>query len=185
MKDRRMWYLVPTALFPYVILGALTLTLFSSENSVFEFIMVSLFNSNIWNLAFILLLYCIAAIVCNLIFSLDGVNKARDTLSLAMTAMLIKLIQVPAYVMIFVFGVLLMITPFTIPFTLVLFLLDCLTLVLSGLVTTVAVVNAVRRGAIKLNEAILFVLLQLIFCADVVASILLYKKVKVNLKSEC
>jgi hypothetical protein len=97
---------------------------------------------------------------------------------MAKTAMIVKLTQVPAYVLIFILGVLFVITLFTIPFTLGIYLLDCLTLALTGFLTLAAVICAIRQGLCTWKECIWVVILQFIFCGDVVASILFFRMLK-------
>lgn len=97
---------------------------------------------------------------------------------MAKSAMITKLIQVPAYTTILVLGVLLAITAFTIPFSIGLFLFDSLTLFLTGLLTAAAAINAVRQGFVTAMDCVLIMVLQFIFCIDVVASIILYLKLR-------
>ena len=178
MSEKRIWMIIPTALLPYLGLFTLATIFFSTKCSFFEYIMVSIFRNNALNLIAVLLICCIIATLINIICFVASIRKGWDALSLAKSAMIIKLIHVPAYVLIFVLGILLTLTIFTIPFSVGLFLLDCLTLLLSGLLTTASIINTVRQGVFKAKDIFWIIILQLVFCADVVASIVFYFKLK-------
>lgn len=178
------WLTVPTVMLPYLALFALASIFFSTRLPFFEFIMDSVFGGNALNLLAAVLIYCILAASLSIIYFAAGLRKEWDALLLAKSAMIVKLIQVPAYVFIFALGVVFLITLFTIPFSVALFLIDCLTLVLTGLMTVSAVINAIRQGAFKSKEVIWIIILQLVFCADVVSTIVFYNLLKKRCKSE-
>lgn len=178
MNKKKIWYIIPTALLPYLLLFALAVLLFSTKHTVFTFIMDYIFNSNAWNIVAVLLLYCLFAAALSIGCFVVSIRKGWEALSLAKYAMLVKLFQIPAYALIFVIGLLLAITLFTIPISVGLFLFNCICLLLTGLLTTAAVINAVRQGIFKSQEVVWMIVLQLVFCADVAASIILYIKLR-------
>lgn len=178
MNKKRIWFIIPTALLPYLVLTALATIFFSTKHPAFEFIMKSVFCSNAIYLITALLLCCVIATALSIIYFIISTRKGWDAFSLAKSAMITKLIQVPAYITILVLGVLLAFTAFTIPFSIGLFLFDCLTLFLTGLLTAAAAINAVRQGFVKAKECALIIALQFVFCIDVVASIILYLKLR-------
>lgn len=92
--------------------------------------------------------------------------------------MITKLIQIPSYIVIFVLGVLLTITIFTFAFSILMFFFDYLTLIMTGLINSAAVINASRKKAVSFGKNIWIIILQFVFCADVVASIIFYIKIK-------
>lgn len=178
MNKKRIWFIIPTTILPYLTLLAVATTLLSTTHPVFEFIMDSVFGSNgIYLIATLLLCYMFAAGLSIICFVLS-IRRGWDSLSLAKSAVIIKLIQVPAYIIIFILGVLFSITIFTLPFVMAFIFLNCLTLISTGLLTTAAVINAVRQGVFKSEEVILLMLLQIVFCADVVASIVFYLRLR-------
>ncbi len=178
MNKRMIWAIIPTVLIPYLGLFALSTIIFSTKCSFFEYIMVSIFRSNALNLIAVLLLCCIIAILINIICFANSIRKGWNALSLAKSAMIIKLIHVPAYILSFILGIFLTIAIFTIPFSIGLFLLACLTLFLSSLFTIASIINTVRQGVFKRKDILWIILLQFVFCADVVASIVFYSKLK-------
>ena len=99
-------------------------------------------------------------------------------MSLAKFAMIIKWMQVPAYVAIFALGLIFAITLFTIPIAIIFVLVDCLTLLLTGLLTISAAVVAVRQGVFQTKDVLWIILLQFVFCADVLAATVFYKKLR-------
>ena len=183
MNKKRIWLTIPTALLPYLGLFTLATILFSTRNPFFEFIMESVFHSNAINVVATLLFCCIITTALSILCFVTSIFKGWDALSMAKSAMIIKVIQASAYALIFVLGISLAITIFTIPFSIGLFLLDCLTLFLTGLVTTAAVVNSVRQGVFKCKEVIWVIILQLVFCADVVASMVFYFRLRERCKT--
>lgn len=178
MNKKRIWLVLPMALLPYLVLFALATIFFSAELPFFTFIMEQIFGSNAWALIGALFLYCVLAGLISAICFAVSVYKRWDALSLAKCAMVVKLIQVPAYTVIFVLGVLFFTTVFTFPFTVGLFLFDCFSLVLSGLLLLASAINAVREGLTEKKTALLFVLLQVVFCVDVIASVVFYLRMK-------
>lgn len=183
MNIKRIWLVIPTILLPYLVLFALATLFLSSEIALFEIIMEKVFNNNALYLMASVLLCFLFAIVLNLIFFVLGITKGWDALSLAKSSMIIKLIQAPAYVLIFGLGALLMITVFTFPFSFALIFFDCITLVLTGLITTAAAVNSSRNGVFNSKEVALIIISQLVFCLDVVAAIVFYLNLKKRLSA--
>lgn len=178
MNKKQVWMVIPAALLPYLALLTLATIFLSTKYSFFEYVMESIFRNNALYLLAALLLYCIIAASISILSFVLSTCKGWDALSLAKSAVILKLIHVPAYVLIFGLGILLTIAIFTIPFSFGLFLLDCLTLFLSGLLTTASIINAVRQGVCKFKDVFWVIILQFIFCADVVAAIILYKKLR-------
>ena len=74
------------------------------------------------------------------------------------------------YIVIFVLGVVLAITPFGFGFVFIFVILDGLTLALTALINIAAVVNSVQQGDFTYKETWWVILLQFVFCADVVVS---------------
>jgi len=180
--NKKAWLAIPIAVIPYLALFALATVFFATENAFFEYIMESVFGGNALILIGALLACCVLATASAIVWLAVSVHRGWNPLLLAKTAMIVKLIQVPAYVVIFVLGVLFAVSIFTIPFSVGLFLLDCWMLLLSGLLTVAAAINAVRQGVFKSKEVIWILVLQLVFCADVVTSIVFYLRLREKLK---
>lgn len=178
MNKKAFLLSIPTLLTPYIVIFSLAVIFLSTSVKFFEVIMESVFQNNALLLIAALLIYCLLTVaICIACFFISAF-KFRDALSTAKTAMLIKLMQIPAYVLIFVLGVWTTIAIITIPFAIGLFLVDCLCLFLTGLSVISSVICAVRQGTLKFREVIWVIILQFVFCADVVAAIIYYKKLK-------
>ena len=170
--------IVPAMLLPYLALFTLATVFLSTKTDFFGYIMESVFNSNAWLLLTFFALCCSIAGAFDIIFAVLSIREKRDAVSLAKAAMLIKLIQIPAYTLIFVLGGLLTIAILTIPFSIGLFLFDCLSVLLTGAVVVIAGVNSIRQGTFKLKDVLPIMILQLVFCADVVSSVIFYVMLK-------
>ena len=176
--DKRLAVLaIPIALVPYLALFALATILLSTEVPFFRTIMESLFQNNAITILIALFVYCMVVALIGICFFVNT-NKNWDALAVAKTAMIIKLAQVPAYILIFFLSVMFVITIFTIPFSVGLFVIDCLTLFMTGLLVISSVVISVQNNTLTFKEVFWIVLFQFVFCADVFASVFLYRKLK-------
>lgn len=127
-------------------------------------------------------LFLIAAIG-NIIFiarHLAGKYRAAD---LPFINLLVKLIHIPAYLLIFALGILCMITIFTMGFSLFFVFFDCLTICLSGMTGLLTVWTLCHGGKCTKQFMILHGLLQFIFVADVISAVIIYRRAK-NCSSE-
>lgn len=178
MNRKTIWLALPALLNPYIILLALAILFCSPDNPICAAMMEHLFANNALMLGAVVLWYEILAFLLSAVCMILGICKAWDAVSLSKTTLLLKLIQIPAHVMIFILAVACMITIFTIPFTLLLLILDYLTLMMSGLFTSTAVINAIRQRKTSFRQSFWVILLQFISCADVVAAFIFYTKLK-------
>ena len=181
---KKIWMLIPAICIPYLALFTLATLFFSAETPFFGFLMEFVFQNNLFLLLGPLGFFCLLTLAASVVYVVMSVRKGWDALTSAKYAMILKLAQVPAYVVIFVLGILLAITIFTIPFAIGLWLLDCFTLLISGLFMLAAVINSVRQGVFKSTEVSWFVILQLFFCLDVVAAVVFYLKLKKKYKEQ-
>lgn len=169
---------IPIVLVPYLALFALATVFFSTDLPFFNYIMESVFDSNALYLIAALFLYCILTGMLSIVCFFVSIYKKWDAISLAKTAMIMKLVQVPAYVLIFALGAVFVITIFTIPFSIGLFVIDCLSVFMKGLFVVSSVIATIKSNTFTLKEVIWVILLQFIFCADVISSIVFYIKLK-------
>ncbi len=175
---KNLWLVFPAAILQYAAIGLLSFIFFSSKSAFLGEIMQTVFGNNGLMVLLLLFLFAVLSAIFVIIFSVIAVNGEYDALFVAKTAMVVKLVQIPAYIGIFVLGALLIISLMTIPFAVALMILDFFTLVLTGLLNVTAVILAVRQKLTTWSHSIWMVLLQLVFCADVVASIVLYVRLK-------
>ncbi len=178
MKKKGLFIAVALMLQPYLILFALALVFSCYQFSFSTFIMEKVFLNNGLILAGVILLYTLFCCALSIVCFIVSIRKKWDALELAEIAMKIKLIQIPAYVLIFILGVLFLISIFTFAFTFILFVLDCMFMFTTGLLVAASVIITVKNEALELKNAIWVIISQFVFCADVVAAILFYKKLK-------
>ena len=169
---------VPIVLLPYLVLFALAVSFSSTDLPFFNNIMESVFDNNALYMIGALLLYCILTGMLSIVCFFVSLYKKWDAILLAKTAMIMKLAQVPAYVLIFALGAVFVITIFTIPFSVGLFVIDCLSVFMTGLFVVSSVIATIKNNTFTLKEVIWVILLQFVFCADVIASVVFYIKLK-------
>jgi hypothetical protein len=180
MNKKNAWLLLPTMIFPYAVLLTVATIFLATEQPFFRVVMERAFHNNALYLLAALLLLCLLAAALTITYFALSICKKWGAVSLAKGAMIVKWVHVPAYIGIFIAGVCCFITVFTIPFAIAFVLLDCFTLFLTGLLTLSAAVNAVRQGAAQTKEVLWMVILQFVFCADVISATLLYAKLRKN-----
>ena len=178
MNKKLFVIFVPIVLVPYLALFTLATFFFSTKITFFNYIMESVFDSNALYLIAALLLYCLLTGVLSIVFFFVSIYKKWNTISLAKTAMIMKLAQIPAYVLIFALGAVFVITIFTIPFTIILFLIDWLSVFITGLFVISSVITTISNNTFTLKQVIWVILLQFVFFADVISSVIFYIKLE-------
>lgn len=162
-KMKKYILLLPSAIVPYSLLFALY-CIFSG------FLMESLFRSSI----FVVLLYIsvlfVIALLCNIIFFALSISRKWPSEQIALANMMIKLIQIPAYVLIFILGVIFSISIFTYAFSFFFVIFDFLTIFLTGLIGVSAVVRCYRDGKVSEEFSVVNGILQFVFCVDVISA---------------
>ncbi len=165
---RSLFPAAPILLFPYWVLLILY-GLFLDQD-----VMRVLFDRNILWAVFSLGVLWLVGLVCALLLFI----RAGDAMEAARTGMALKLAQIPAYLVIFGVGLACVITIFTIGISLLLALLDMASLFLTGLVGLGAVQRCRRAGLLTGRQAVFHGLLQFVPCADVVSSVMVFRRVK-------
>ena len=161
MGFKKIFYFALLALTPYLGVAAM---FFLSEQKILMLIMIGL----------VLVFTTILTIAC----VHKSLKNKGDAYNLARAVMIVKFIQIPAYIFNFVFACLCFMMLFTFPFAIIYFITDCIALVLSGLVATSAVICAINEKPEVFSRYIWLIPLQFVFCADVVATVFIYKKLK-------
>ena len=125
-----------------------------------------------------LVCFGIACGIIGIIASIVCLVRGDDALAVAKTAMIVKLCLVPAYLVLFCYGTILGIMIFTYVFAFIIIVADYFVLLITGFFNSVAVIRAIKDGRMTFKESWWYILLQFVYCADVVASVLLYHKLK-------
>ena len=164
---KRYLQLLFVILFPYLNI-TLTLLLFMKTAWV-----TTVLGHPIW-LSVILLAAFLIALVSSIVVLIVSLVNRWDALKFARLNMVIKLIHIPAYLIIFLFGVASFITIFTFAFSAVFVVLDCLTICLTGIIGLASVIRSVAEKKLSITAGVVHGILQFIFCADVVSAVILY-----------
>lgn len=159
------------AIFPYSILFALY-CMFSG------FLMHSVFQSNGFLLLLAVLLFWVVSLGCAVATCVMSLARKWDSYELARANMILKLIPVPAYILIFLIGCAFLITIFTFAISVILMLLDGMAIVLSGLIGVAAVKRNHSDKILSTKEMVVHGILQFVFCADVVSAIVVFYKAR-------
>lgn len=166
MKYLKWLLLLPVAVYPYIYFVVVFDLLSEDIKDILSWL-VNTLDLNIWS--FIGLTWLVGLAGALLIFLSRKQWTARE---LALANMLIKLIHIPSYVIWFILGIALIL--FMGPVWA--FLMDAMTIALSGLVGLAAVLRCRAEGRLTTKAAILNGILQFVFCADVFSSVWVYRK---------
>lgn len=178
MKKVDLWLIVPSAILPYLMLLCVSLIYFSTKLPLFSQNMEVVFDNNAL-LVLLLFAFCILfAFILSGVFFLLSIKNQWEPLVLAKTAMIVKLFQIPAYTAIFILGLLCMISNFTFAATVLFAVFDFICLMLTGLISSGAVINTIKTQKLSKKTCFFVLASQLIFCVDVIATVYLYKQIK-------
>jgi len=134
-------------------------------------------NNGLLLIAALLVLY-IAALICSLSIFIKSLVTKRNARELLRLNLVIKLVHIPAYVIIFILGLAFMITIFTFAISIVLMILDVMTIFLSGLIGLSGVIRGYSEEKISMKSATIHGILQFVFCLDVISAVIVYRRVK-------
>ena len=158
-------------LFPYLIIFAI-ICVFSG------FLMESVFQNNAFVLLLFLFVVYFAALISTVFFIVTKLYKRQSALEMTKVSMVIKLIHIPAYVVIFIMGSFSFVAIFTIPFVLFFFIFDCMTIFLTGLIGASGIIQGVREEKVIKISAIIHGILQFMFCVDVISAVIIHRRIK-------
>ena len=158
-------------LFPY----SIVLLIYSLFHTT---LMKYLFHNNIYIGIFYICIFWLISFINAILFCIKNVIYEKNALELAKINMTIKLIQIPAYLFLFIIGIACMFTIFTFAISFILLALDCASIFLSGLIGVSAVKQNYTDSILSIKQAIFYSILQFIFCIDVICCVVLFKKSK-------
>ncbi len=157
---------------PYLVAG--TLILLFANNELTEMII----QDNFFRVAIPVAQFITITFWSTFICVYKSLKNKWDAYSFLKTITVIKLIHIPAYIAIFVIGAICMITVFTRAFTILLAAFDWILLLMSGLITCAAMLRMREKYPTVLKKYFWVFPLQFVFCADVFATIFIFKKLK-------
>lgn len=168
---KRYLCFLPAAIFPYCVLFVMY-CVFSG------FLIDSLFEEQFFPLLLCLCVIWVLGLFLTALFLAVDARRKTPALTLARINMLVKLAHIPAYVVIFILGLSMMLTLFTMGISILLVVFDVMAIALSGLAGLVAVRRCRLQGLCSRRFAVLHGILQFVFCADVVSAIVVYRKAR-------
>ena len=163
--------LIPTLIYPYsVALFFLVMFFLRDENMYREILGCGV------EIIFlmIIIVFPFIGLIGNLRIHYQIKKEQWNYMELLEVNMIIKCIQIPAYVVIFLFGIAFLLTIFTFAFSFILVILDCFGVFLSGMVACIAIKRTVSEGALNKGIGFLCKIGSFIFCLDVIVAIVLY-----------
>ena len=133
-------------------------------------------------------LFVVPSVICVIIFIVFLILSFRNnnnmtpeySLRLMKTQLIMRLVQIPGYIMIFVASVAFLLTIFTAAFTVVFILVDIISITITGLLSVSVYYCLYRKGLLNSGCLVLFSVLSFIYCLDVIVSIVGYVIAKNN-----
>jgi len=169
----RYLLLIPTAFFPYFpVIVMLAVNAFFPEGELPAEPVDSEMIMGITGIVEIVffILWFVLPIICNVVFMiLSRKSNPRNDIT---AVLIVKLVHIPAYVVIFIFGIFLGLMFFiTLPLIILLILFDCFTLCLSSMLSIFVSAKNIKNNT---ASSIVTLVLQLFFCADVISFFILF-----------
>lgn len=158
-------------LFPYYIV-------FLIGSLLNQHLMEFVFHNNFYIGLLSLCIFGIIAFVSVIILCVNNFAGRLDAVEAARINMMIKIIPIPAYLVIFVIGLMCLLTIFTIGISFILLILDGISIVLSGLIGVFVVRRCYADGILTRTEMVIHGILQFVFCLDIVSAVIVYRKIK-------
>ena len=120
-----------------------------------------------------------------LVKGIKGSNTmaTSDAVSLMKTMLIMRLIQIPGYIILFFLAALFLLTIFTIGFSIILIILDVISICITGMIAAPVYLTLRKNGLINRLQSTLYSIFSFIFVLDVITAIVCYRKVKKNSKN--
>ena len=130
----------------------------------------------------ILIIPTILLLVMGIAYAVYGIKKSGEIsddegISLIRTQMIMRVVQIPCYVAVFVAAVICILTIFTIRFTLLLGVGDCISIVITGMVSIPVYAILKQSGRISRRRMLIYSILSFVFCADLIVTAVCYNTV--------
>lgn len=164
MKTLGKWLpLLPVAVFPYTIWVVGSITDVGGGS-------LPVFVPSV-----LLLLFWLLGLIGGVLTFWQSVRGKWEGRRLALAGMLIKLFHIQNYITLFLGAMLLFVIPMV---PVLIWVVDVMTILLSGLVGLAAVVRCRMEGRLTNKAAVVNGLLQFVFCADIISAIWVYRNTK-------
>lgn len=169
MNSKKLFPPITPIIFPYILTLTLALVYLGFDLDFLFFIEIAP------------IIFVISVI--EMIIKLYRCNKSDCSSDQMLQAnMKIKLLQIPAYIINFITGVLAFFTIVAMGGSVIIIVYDVATICLSGVWAFFGLLKAKKENRLKNGEMVLFALSQFIFCIDVIMSIIIFIRVKNSAK---
>ncbi|MCI9083095.1 MAG: hypothetical protein HFI70_12565 [Lachnospiraceae bacterium] len=157
----------------FIYLAALLpVLLFSNGKSRFvSFLWEKIFSNNIFIPLLLFLIFGAVMYIINMLLFLQARRGRWNALELARINMIAKLVQIPAYLFIFIVGLFCMVMIFTIGVSAVFLLLDVLSVGMTGVYALAVFYQLRKEQFISAKMQIVYSLISFVFCVDVITSV--------------
>lgn len=169
---------IGNTVFAYFIAVLPILLLGDGKSNIITFLWNHVFFHNIYIPLTIVIVFGMILYILNIIFLIKAKNGKWSAQELARTNLLVKLIQIPAFLFIFLVGLLCTILIFTIGISLVLGLLDVICIGLTGIFATATFHRLRKEQQISTKMQIMYSIASFLFCVDVITAMIAYRKSK-------
>lgn len=159
-------------LFPYLTAMIFPLTFLEP----FQWIIYKIFDGKMINVLTIDMLILLIGTILSLVYAFS--RKEYSAKTGAKYFMVMKLVQVPAYIITFLLGLLLLITIFTAGISLLFLVLNALSIVPSFIIGARVVRDCQKEGLLSTGARVTFTILQAVFCLDVISSVIVFCMVR-------
>ena len=164
-------FALPIFILPYIVLGAIYCTYTG-------FLMDSVFHSHGLILLFWVNIIYFIGFIYSVIYAFTGLFKKDKSLEMIKMNMIIKLVHIPAYIIIFLLGLLLLITIFTMAASFYFIFVDGLTIFCSGLIGFVAILKGTKENKVDKQKFIKYSILQFVYCFDIFYAVHVFRQSK-------
>lgn len=169
MRENKL--LLGVLVYPYIIVFLLVSMFTSSEVYIDRHV-------NLLSLLMIMVIWYVVVLVCTIVTLIINLSKEKDATEILRINMIIKLIHIPAYLILYIVGVICLLTIFTFGISIALVIIDIMIIVLSGLIGLGGIIRSVKENKIRKETGIIFAVLQFVFCVDVIIAIVAYIMVR-------
>ena len=170
--------IIVNSVYIYLLVFLLLATFNFGHSKIIDFLWETVFFNSVYVPLFFILLIGVLIYIINIVFIVMGWNGKWNARELARVNMLVKLIQIPAYILIFLAGIACLITIFTMGISVALIFLDGFCIGMTGLLGIAAFRNMQREGRISQTQQVFYSIGSFIFCVDVILAIAGYRRSK-------
>ncbi|MBR4350758.1 MAG: hypothetical protein IKP98_00815 [Bacilli bacterium] len=150
-------------------------TFLASKVKFLDTIWEKVFNYNAYIPMGVLLGLVFITFILNIIFFIKSLKNKDDT---SKSNMIVKLISIPAYIIIFITCIVCLMTIFTFIISFLLAIFSYICLIMTGLYAVSTYKKLKDKNVITKKEFIIFSILSFIYISDIIVSIIAYKKQK-------